>query len=80
MLVGPDPVRFRLPRNALDVAVAVSVDLRSRPGSADERIVLRNGAIISQANDRACVIGKILRAWPVPAISKGDIQQASMIE
>src|SRR5690606_31234497 len=57
----PERVRLGVPNETLRVAVAVAPDLRQRAGAADERIVVRHGAVVVQADDLALVAAQVLR-------------------
>ena len=61
VLVLPQLAGRGMEREALRIAVAVAPDLGLRARSADERIIRRNRAVGSDANDLADVVGEILR-------------------
>src|SRR5215510_4720429 len=66
-------VRSGLPVHSLRVAVTESPDLRSRVLLADKRIVLRNSAVVIQAQRFACERVEPLRKLATSRVARRDV-------
>src|SRR5690606_24449476 len=78
VLDGPEPALW-VERHRLDVAVAERPDLRPRILLADERVVLRHGAVRRDAQHLAEMVVELLRVYAhgrVEAVAGGDVQHA----
>src|SRR5437762_1721432 len=67
-------------RRALHVAVPEVEFLRLPPRLADERVVLRDAAVVAQPDHRAGVVIRSLRALHLPALAEREIQIAGAVE
>ena len=76
MLDCPDFTGFWVHGNALDIAIAIGVNLGPRPGPAREGVVFGHGTIGVDAYQRAGMIGQILRARPIAPVACCDKQCA----
>src|SRR4030095_9662117 len=61
VLTGPDLTRLGVNRHSLRIPVSVRVDFRLRAGTADERIVGGDSALLVKSDDLSIVIAEILR-------------------
>src|SRR6185503_1385723 len=61
VLALPERVGGPVEVEALRIAMAVTPDLGQRAGAADERVVLRDAAVVVQANDLALTAAQVLR-------------------
>src|SRR5438309_9346915 len=80
VLVRPEHSRLRMQRRALHVAVP-EVEFLGLPSRlADERVVLRDAAIIVQPDHRAGMVIRALRALLLPALAEREIKSAVAVE
>src|SRR5688572_7740704 len=80
-LGGPHLARVRMPREPLQVAVAIGIDLRLRASLADERIIRGRGAALGEPQHLTGVVVELLGLDPiaiviaaVPAVADADRQ------
>ena len=71
VLVRPHVAGFRMNRDSLHIAVAVTPDLRLRPVALHEWVVFRNPPIVVEPNYLAVMVGKILRGVRLEVTDNG---------
>ncbi len=76
----PESAGDGMPGSALDVAVAIAVNLGTRAGSADERVVLGNAPVVMQAYDATEMVAEVLRRRHPAAVAQGEVEIAGAVE
>ena len=76
----PDLARHGMQREAQRIAIPDGVDLGLVSGLPDERIVRRNRAVVTNAQNLADVGGRILRQFAVVAVAAGHVEEAGSVE
>ena len=74
MFMDPHLPQGRVDRHALGVALSVGKGRRQRIVTADERVILGNRAIRVESQDRAIVVGQVLRRLVLSPVADTDIQ------
>ena len=76
MFRRPDIAGLGIDGHGVNVAMAVGKYSFAVPGFADKRIVFWHGAVITQAQDFACIVGHVLGAVGFFTLARRHVQQA----
>src|SRR4030095_3752206 len=76
----PQLARYRVEDESERIAMSDGVKLRTISGSADKRVVGRNGSVIFETQNLSDIGAWFLRLLAVVPISAGDIEEPGLVE